>query len=396
MLVQPTEESASDASLRVRVLVTTGFYIPAFRGGGPIQTLKALVAAAPAGYEVDVICANHDLGETTPLVDSPNEWLPVGRARVRYVEGGLRTLLAAYRSTIDVSIVYINSLFNPRYSILPLLLHRVGLWRSATILLAPRGELSPGALALKPKKKRVFLRAFKMLGFPRRVLWHASTEEEAHHIRDVFGEGSQIVVRENETSLPRKAYVRPQRVNGAARLLFASRLVAKKGLLTLLDALSAVTAPVHLDVVGAFEDTAYENLCQAAAARHPKNVSITFHGALPRDGVLLRMREADLMAFPTAGENFGHVIAEALSESCPVMCSAHTPWTARLSAGGGSVVSLDTPAAWAEALNDYLNRDADAWQESSRRAGQSFNIWRNEGKGLHVFELARRHAAHLS
>lgn len=385
--MQPSEEFVSEASRRDKVLVTTGFYFPAFRGGGPIQTLRALVAAAPAEYDVDVICANHDLGETAPLVERPNEWLSMGRARVRYVDGGLRSLYAAYRSAPDVSIVYLNSLFNPRYSILPILLKRLGLWKDATILLAPRGELSPGALALKPKKKQVFLQAFKTLGFARRVLWHASTAEEANHVRAVVGEDSEIVVRENETSLPLEARVRRHRVDGEPRLLFASRLVPKKGLLTLLDAMSALTAPVHLDVVGAFEDAGYESLCRAACARHPANVSITFHGAMPRDDVLLRMREADLMVFPTAGENFGHVIAEALSESCPVMCSAHTPWTERLSSGGGSVVLSDTPEAWAKALNNYLSDGPAAWQEAFNRAGQSFDKWRNADKGRHVFEL---------
>lgn len=389
-LVQPTADT--EISGPVRVLVATEFYDPAFRGGGPIQTLKALIAAAPAEFYVNVICANHDLGDTAPLVDRPNEWLPMDRSRVCYVVPGLRSLVTAYRSAADVDIVYLNSLFNPRYSILPIILNRFGLWRNATILLAPRGELSPGALALKQNKKRVFLRTFKTFGISRRILWHASTEEEANHVLSVFGKGCQIVVRENETSLPLRACSRPQRVDGEARVLFASRLVPKKGLHTLLDAFADVTAPVRLDIVGSFEDSAYESRCRTAAERLPSSVSVTFHGALPRDHVLLRMREADIMAFPTAGENFGHVIAEALSESCPVMCSTHTPWTERLSSGGGSVVLSNTPKAWASALNDYLASGPAAWGDASQRAGQSFDKWRSADKGRHVFELSRQHA----
>ena len=386
--MEPTEQSVSRTRSHNRVLVTTRFFTPAFRGGGPIQTLNALVAAAPAEFAVDIICANHDLGETSPLVDRPNEWLPVGRARVRYVDGGFLALYAAYRSVANVSIVYLNSLFSPPYSVIPLLLHRFGLWRGAIILLAPRGELSPGALALKTKKKRVFIQALKTLGLPRAILWHASTEEEANHIRATFGETSKIVVRENETSLPLKAHVRPQRDDRMPRLLFASRLVQKKGLVTLLEALSTLTVPVHLDIVGAFEDPNYEAVCVAAAGGLPDNVSTSFHGPLARADVLVQMRGADLMAFPTAGENFGHVIAEALSQSCPVMCSTHTPWTERLSTGGGSVVSHNTPEAWAVALEGYLTSGPRAWQESSRRAGQCFDEWRNGDKGPHVFELA--------
>jgi glycosyltransferase involved in cell wall biosynthesis len=35
----------------------------------------------------------------------------------------------------------------------------------------------------------------------------------------------------------------------------------------------------------------------------------------------------DAFVLPTLGENVGHVIAESLSASCPVICSDETPWT---------------------------------------------------------------------
>lgn len=387
--MQATEQNVLEPSEQTRVLVTTGFYYPAFRGGGPIQTLRALVAAAPAEFTIDVICSNRDLGVATPLVGEPNRWLQVGRARVLYVEGGLPRLYAAYRSSGYVDIVYLNSLFNPHFSLLPLVLHRLGLWRGASLLLAPRGELSPGALALKSRKKRLFIKTLKALGFPRMILWHASTEEEASHIRAVFGGDSRIVVRENETSLPLNAQERPPNADRMPHLLFASRLVPKKGLITLLEAMSAVHLPVHIDIVGAFEDATYEAWCLASVRRLPSNVSISFHGALAREDVLLKMRMADLMVLPTAGENFGHVIAEALSQSCPVMCSPHTPWTKRLRSGGGAVISSDSPEAWAVALNGYLASGPGAWRESSARAGRCFDEWRNAHKGRHVFELCR-------
>ena len=34
----------------------------------------------------------------------------------------------------------------------------------------------------------------------------------------------------------------------------------------------------------------------------------------------------DFLILPTKGENFGHVIAESLSASLPVIISQNTPW----------------------------------------------------------------------
>lgn len=372
---------------RRKVVIPTGYYLPAYLGGGPIQTLKALIEESPEGFDTRVICANHDLGESDPLVDRPNEWHPVGRAEVRYVGGGWKDLLAAFRSTSDADLIYLNSLFDPSYSILPLLLRTGRWWKSAYVLIAPRGELYPGALAQKATKKRIFLKAFRTLGLTNRVTWHASTKDEAVQIREHFGDNQRIVIRENETPLPREATQRGARPDGPLRVFFASRLHPKKGLDILMEALAGVTQPVEVQIVGAFADEEYERRIMDLVGQLPSNVTVHFSGGLPREEVLAKAREADLMAFPTTGENFGHVIAEALSEACPVMCSEHTPWVETLRGGGGAVITPNTPEAWTEALEEYAQRGPEAWSEAIDDAARAYGAWRNEPKGQHVFEM---------
>lgn len=387
MTSEPT--SVTPTQQRHKVVIPTDFYVPAFLGGGPIQTLKALIEESPTHFDTQVICANHDLGQSEPLTDRPNEWRQVDRARVRYVQGGLKALLDAFRSASDADLVYLNSLFSPQYSVLPLMLRSFGRWRDAEVLIAPRGELYPGALAQKPRKKQLFLRAFRALGLHNKVMWHASTDDEAQQIRSLFGRRSRVLVRENETSLPKVAHQRTGRGEGPLRAIFASRLHPKKGLHILLEALADVTEPMQLQVVGAFADAEYELRCRAIIRALPDHVSVEFTGSATREVVLQRMHGADLMTFPTTGENFGHVIAEALSESCPVICSDHTPWSETLISGGGGVVSPNTPEAWTTAINDFAAAGPEAWREAAERAGESYRDWRNEPKGQHVFELVQ-------
>lgn len=377
----------------LRALVLTQYFEPAFRGGGPIQTIGALVRARPAWVSTSILCSNSDLGQSGPLVDTPDQWIRRDGFDVFYASmslgGAISAMIRSRRIAPDM--LYVNSFFNLPYSLIPQLLHACGMWGRAGLVLAPRGELSPGALAIKAPRKRMLLALYRLLGQHRRVLWHASTELEAGEIQRVFGRSARIAIRENETALPIVAKRRGPRPPGPCRLVYASRVVPKKGLLIALEALARVDDAVSFDVVGAFEDDAYADVCRQMITRISSNVRLTFHGALSRGEVLKELRKADAMVFPTEGENFGHVIAEALSESCPVMCSDTTPWTVRLAAGAGDVVKPNTPNEWAIAIRAFVAAGSSVWERCSDLAGAAFDEWRAEDKGAHIFELARAH-----
>src|SRR3546814_2088771 len=75
------------------------------------------------------------------------------------------------------------------------------LFRS-TVILAPRGEFSQGALAIKPMKKQAFIAASRVTGLHRSVIWQASTEIEADDIRRTMHTHDII----NATDLPRSPF----------------------------------------------------------------------------------------------------------------------------------------------------------------------------------------------
>lgn len=370
------------------VLISAPYFEPAHLGGGPIQTLKALVAAAPKNFSIDLVCLNHDLGETDPLVDTPDKWLPVNDIRVRYISDGYRALVNGFRSSKNLDLLYLNSLFNFSFSILPLLFWRIGVLKSHCVLLAPRGELDPGALVLKWPKKKAFIQVFKLLRLHRSIIWHASSPLEKDFIHQNFGQKVEVIVKENETSLPSSIQSRRKRTPGTFRIVFASRLHEKKGLHVLLQALKEINYPLKLQIIGAFENASYKQLCQEFAQSLPPNIEVDFIGPLPREQVLIKFSDADLFAFPTAGENFGHVIAESLSQSCPVMCSDTTPWSNRLKEGGGILVQDLDPRSWSSEINQLLAANPEKWLEISHKATRAYNLWRNEPKGQHVFESA--------
>ena len=73
------------------------------------------------------------------------------------------------RST-EHDVLYLNSLFSPWYSILPLFLRRVRLLPKHPVIIACRGQLSPSAIEIHGGRKRSMLRLGRSFGIFRSVI----------------------------------------------------------------------------------------------------------------------------------------------------------------------------------------------------------------------------------
>jgi len=373
------------------IAIFAPLYPPAFLGGGPIRTLSAMVAAARDPDAFFVLSSDRDLGAFERLPVHRNCWSTPSLAHVYYVSDDnliqyVRGLLAIRR--VQPALIYLNSVFNLKYSLVAQLLRPLGFWRNAQILVAPRGELSAGALALKSRKKRLFLRGYVALGLHRYVNWHASSELEATEIRKSFGLEATVFVRENETELPRSAELPEPAESGRLRLIFLSRLSRKKGLRLLLEALASVTEEVDLEIFGdPAEDPKYVAECRVRAGTLAANVRVSFCGSVVPERVRQQFLQNDVFVFPTAGENFGHVIAEALSASCPVLLQDVTPWTSRISNGGGFVIKDPSPITWALAIDRLAKCTGSERRALREDAARAYDQWMAEDHGPSVFDL---------
>jgi glycosyltransferase involved in cell wall biosynthesis len=370
------------------VMVLAPFFPPAVNGGGPIRSLAALVSRAPSHWRVMVCTSDTDLGASQPL-DVPREaWTDRSGREVFF--GDARTLrgtLRLWREALncDAEVLYLNSFFNWRFSLVPQLLAMLPGDRPSVIL-ASRGEFGQGALSRRSQKKRVLIRLYMLMRMHRRVTFHASTHVEAADIQRVLGHGTSVIVRKNDTMLTLKA--RATSVPPKCVLTFVGRVVPHKGLRTLLEAMELLPGSASLDIFGAEEDAVYARACRALAEALPHR--ITFHGSQDHSTIMEALVRSSFMCLPTAGENFGHAIAEALSVSCPVVVSDTTPWSEPLTRHrGGSVVSDHEDAhAWARALNALVNEDDATARERRRAAAETFDEWQGD-QPPHVFDLWR-------
>lgn len=340
------------------ILCVSDYFLPGFKGGGPIRTLVNLRALLGDDMELAIFTRDRDLGSSSTYADvRPNGWTQTEQGPVFYADPakfGPEGVRQALRRG-DFDLLYLNSFFSARGSILLVLARRFSLQSSPLrlpVLLAPRGEFSPGALALKGGKKRLFLAFARWLGLHRDIHWHASTAAEAEDILRHFPEANARIHLAVDPVIidAGPADAAPPTVPEHLRLAFISRISPMKNLDGLLRILAGVQAPTDLSIYGPIEDEAHWQQCQALIARLPGHIRVTLHGPLDPEAVSQVFAQHDLFAFPTHGENFGHVIFEALRAGTPVLVSDRTPWQSTTS-GALTVLPLADTEGWRRALD---------------------------------------------
>jgi hypothetical protein len=129
----------------MHVLIFADWYLPGFKAGGPIQSIANMVEALGDDFHFKVITRDRDWLQATPYPGTtPGIWQPVGKAQVIYLtpQDLSPEVFSKVIRTAEPDVLYLNSLFSPRFCILPLILRRIGRITSVPVILAPRGELS--------------------------------------------------------------------------------------------------------------------------------------------------------------------------------------------------------------------------------------------------------------
>src|SRR5699024_6351688 len=100
---------------------------------------------------------------------------------------------------IDFDVIYLNSFFSFKLSIMPYLLWHYNFIETKKIVIAPRGNFSDGALGLKKIKKQIYIKLAKFLKLYKDVEWHATAQTEKEDIKNIFAKNANITIASNLT-----------------------------------------------------------------------------------------------------------------------------------------------------------------------------------------------------
>ena len=108
--------------------------------------------------------------------------------------------------------------------------------------------------------------------------------------------------------------------NGPLRILFLGNVIYRKGLHTLLKAVSQQPAAMHVDVVGGFgAEPEYADEMRKFVATNALSAAVTFHGALDNQPLIELYRRAHVMVVPSSYEGFGIVYLEGMGFGLPAI-----------------------------------------------------------------------------
>jgi glycosyltransferase involved in cell wall biosynthesis len=346
-------------SVKTRILVSTEWFPPAFKAGGPIRSVYNLILAMKSDggnpdLEFFVLAGVYDLGEEEKMegVDE-GVWSHlegVSGVQVRY-ENRLNWKKSNWKNVFDEvkpDVLYLNSLFSLAFTLRPLQIARA---KGVKTVLAPRGMLGAGALEIKPLKKFVFLSLARNLDFFRGVEFHASTEEEVREV-NMHVPGKKVFVARNFSD-PTIKTLPTTSLSESLNLLCLGRVHPIKNLLFAVEILSKMNLngrKVSVNIVGPSED---ENYLNSILHLSNTNIEVTYSGTVSHQELHEVFKSAHYLLMPTMHENYGHAIIESWGFGRPVLLSDKTPWRDLQKKGLGYCTPLE-PALWEEVFKEIL------------------------------------------
>lgn len=344
-----------------KILIIMGRYLPGYKDGGPVRSIKNLTDFLGEEYDFNILTCDRDHGDIKSYENiKVNDWNRVGNANIYYVPPkGFKSSVIT-RLAKDADLVYVCGCFND-YAINTLILKRLNLIKKPVIV-AAMGLFSPMEFQLKYKKKKLFTVVFNLLGMFRNIYWSATSEMEISEIKQqIKAKDNQFFIAEDLPRMVDNTSIHKDKEKGKLDVAWISRIAPKKNLFGAIKILQNVKSEINFTVYGPIHVEEYWIECQKELKKLPLNVKWGYKGNVESEKVVETLKKHHVFLFPTLGENYGHVIQEALSAGCPCILSDQTPWQDLENNGIGYVFSLDNQNKFVNAIEKYANMESEEY-----------------------------------
>ncbi len=225
-------------------------------------------------------------------------------------------LKALWQNARSFDLIHIHAWWN----LVSILSAIIALRRRVPVVISPRGTLS--AYSFQHKNSAVKRNLHRLLSrlVLNRCHIHATSPQEETDLRHITRALSYTTLP-NFVQLPQQTAHIGKQAARPFKLLFYSRIDAKKGLDLLLNALPLLHTPYRLTVAGTGEDD-YINYLRKLTETNHTHQYVDWIG-FQNENKFDLLRQHDLMILPSYNENFGNVVIESLSAGTAVLISKY-------------------------------------------------------------------------
>ena len=236
-------------------------------------------------------------------------------------------------------------------------------------IITPRGMLEPWSLSQKKWKKKVAMMLYQRGDLNLAACIYTTSDLEADHIREIGINAPCSIIPNGIDTSNYPCRQDPSLVK--KQVLFLSRIHPKKGIEVLLSAWKRVI-DAHpgwsLLIVGNGEENYIQSLKDKV---NEMSLFDTVRISKPVFGEekIALYQSSSLFVLPSYSENFGMVIAEALSCGVPVITTNNTPWELLNETRTGWCISL-TEDNLVKTLEKALSMDADTLYKMGQKGSE--------------------------
>ncbi len=300
----------------IGIIITN--FLPGEKLGGPIHSIYNLVQFNKEYFDFFILTTNKDFLSLKPYNLKTNVYIHKYGCKIKYVKK--ITFKEIYNFINQFKIVILTSFFSK--PVIRFLILNIFLNFKSKIIIKPMGVFSLKAFKFKFYKKLFFTYLFNIFLLKNNITFSFSSKLEYLEASKFIKINKYFIVDEHPNPISLTNNLIRKRTD-KLRILFVSRISPKKNLDFAISIINKLDIPYSFKIIGNIEDHKYYEKCKKLINN---NNNVTFLGHKSPIDVKKIFAQSDIFLFPTKGENFGHVIFEALICGCIPFITNLTPF----------------------------------------------------------------------
>ena len=347
--------------------------------GGPSRSVPMLVKGlAELGVDITLMTIRSDNMNVHALEGTI--------AKLKVLEPSFsRKEIAQYLENEKFHLIQIQSMWDLPYHKVMVEARR----QNIPYIVTPRGMLEPWSLSQKKWKKKLAWWLYQRNDVQKSACVFTTAKMEAEHVRELGITTCKAVI---PNGIETDGYPCKSSIEGVKKqVLFLSRVHVKKGIELLFEAwkrLHSDYADWQLFVIGNGEAEYIHSLENRVENLGLKD-SIKILPPVFGEAKIKVYQESALFCLPSFSENFGMVIAEAMSCGTPVITTTNCPWNILNETNTGWCIDLSVDnleRALREALSMNPTELYDMGQKASKLIYENFDYRNVTRKTLKLYE----------